>query len=82
MKKLLKQVREVVRKANLPVVRKGPNGLVVPPKFTQEELNLMVKLLERRALRQNGGKLGSNWRSLVWVFVVIDLKQFINNVYI
>ena len=65
MKKLLKQVREVVRKANLPVVRKGPNGLVAPPKFTQEELNLMVKLLERRALRQNGGKLGSNWRSLV-----------------
>ena len=63
MKKLLKQVREVVRKANLPVVRKG--GLVVPPKFTQEELNLMVKLLERRALRQNGGELGSNWRSLV-----------------
>ncbi len=63
MKKLLKQVREVVRKANLPVVRKG--GLVVPPKFTQEELNLIVKLLERRALRQNGGKLGSNWRSLV-----------------
>ena len=46
MKKLLKQVREVVRKANLPVVRKG--GLVVPPKFTQEELNLIVKLLERR----------------------------------
>ena len=47
------------------MVRKGPNGLVAPPKFTQEELNLMVKLLERRALRQNGGKLGSNWRSLV-----------------
>ena len=65
LKKLLKQVREVVRKANLPVVRKGPNGLVAPPNFTQEELNLMVKLLERRALRQNGGKLGSNWRSLV-----------------
>ena len=65
MKKLLKQVREVVRKANLPVVRGGPNGLVVPPKFTQEELNLIVKLLERRALRQNGGELGSNWRSLV-----------------
>ena len=55
MKKLLKQVREVVRKANLPVVRKGPNGLVVPPKFTQEELNLMVELLKRRALRENGG---------------------------
>ena len=65
MKKLLKQVREVVRKANLPVVRGGPNGLVAPPKFTQEELNLIVKLLERRALRHNGGKLGSNWRSLV-----------------
>ena len=65
MKKLLKQVREVVRKANLPVVRKGPKGLIASPKFTQEELNLMVKLLERRALRENGGKLGSNWRSLV-----------------
>ena len=65
MKKLLKQVREVVRKANLPVVRKGPNGLVAPPKFTQEELNLIVKLLERRALRENGCELGSNWRSLV-----------------
>ena len=82
MKKLLKQVREVVRKANLPVVRKGPNGLVVPPKFTQEELNLMVELLKRRALRENGGKLGTNWRSLVCVFVVIVLKQLINNVYI
>ena len=64
MKKLLKQVREVVRNKTY----RGswaPNGLVVPPKFTQEELNLIVKLLERRALRQNGGELGSNWRSLV-----------------
>ena len=65
MKKLLKQVRELKRKVNLPVVRKGPNGLVVPPKFTQEELNLMVEMLRRRASRENGGKLGSNWRSLV-----------------
>ena len=65
MNKLLKQVREVLRKANLPVVRNGPNGLVVPPNFSQEELNLMVELLRRRALRENGGKLGSNWRSLV-----------------
>ena len=65
MNKLLKQVREVLRKANLPVVRKGPNGLVVPPKFSQEELNLVVELLKRRALRENGGELGSNWRSQV-----------------
>ena len=65
MKKLLKQVRELKRKVNLPVVRKGPKGLVVPPKFTQEELNLMVEMLRRRASRENGGKLGSNWRRLV-----------------
>ena len=50
-KTLLNEVREVKRKMSLPVVRKGSRGELVPPKFTERETTLMMKMLNRRSER-------------------------------
>jgi len=49
--KLLKEVREIKRKMSLPLVRKGPRGEVVPPKFSEREGELMIEMLTRRSKR-------------------------------
>ena len=51
MKKLIKEVREIKRKMSLPLVRKGPRGMIVRPKFTERETNLMIEMLTRRSKR-------------------------------
>tara|TARA_R110000823_G_scaffold300101_1_gene420848 strand:+ start:190 stop:495 length:306 start_codon:yes stop_codon:yes gene_type:complete len=49
--KLINEVREIKRKTSLPLVRKGPRGELVPPKFTERETNLMIEMLTRRSKR-------------------------------
>ena len=49
--KLINEVREIKRKTSLPLVRKGPRGELVPPKFTERETNLMIEMLTRRSER-------------------------------
>ena len=51
MRKLIKEVRELKRKMSLPTVRKGPRGMIVPPKFTEREKELMIEMLTRRSKR-------------------------------
>ena len=51
MKKLMKEVREIKRKMSLPIVRKGSRGMIVRPKFTERETNLMIEMLTRRSKR-------------------------------
>ena len=51
MRKLFKEVRELKRKMSLPTVRKGPRGMIVPPKFTEREKELMIEMLHRRSKR-------------------------------
>ncbi len=36
---------------SLPTVRKGPRGMIVPPKFTEREKELMIEMLTRRSKR-------------------------------
>ena len=68
MRKLIKEVRELKRKMSLPTVRKGPRGMIVPPKFTESEKELMIEMLTRRSKRHptHGGhifapmKMGKN----------------------
>ena len=50
-KTLLNEVREVKRKMSLPLVRKGPRGELVPPKFTERENELLLEMLTRRSKR-------------------------------
>ena len=53
---------------SLPTVRKGPRGMIVPPKFTEREKELMIEMLTRRSKRHptHGGhifapmKMGKN----------------------
>tara|TARA_B100000287_G_scaffold348151_1_gene336324 strand:+ start:524 stop:835 length:312 start_codon:yes stop_codon:yes gene_type:complete len=51
MKKLIKEVREIKRKVSLPIVRKGPRGMIVPPKFSEREKMLLIEMLNRRSKR-------------------------------
>jgi hypothetical protein len=51
MRKLIKEVREIKRKSSLPLVRKGPRGELVPPKFSEREKELMIEMLTRRSKR-------------------------------
>ena len=51
MRKLIKEVRELKRKMSLPTVRKGPRGMIVPPKFSEREKELMIEMLTRRSKR-------------------------------
>ncbi len=51
MRKLIKEVRELKRKMSLPTVRKGPRGMIVPPKFSEREKELMIEMLVRRSKR-------------------------------
>ena len=51
MKKLMKEVREIKRKMSLPIVRKGSRGMIVRPKFTERETNLMIEMLTGRSKR-------------------------------
>jgi len=50
-KKLINEVREIKRKMSLPLVRKGPRGMIVRPKFTEREKELMIEMLTRRSKR-------------------------------
>ena len=50
-KKLINEVREIKRKMSLPLVRKGPRGELVPPKFSEREKELMIEMLTRRSKR-------------------------------
>ena len=50
-KKLINEVREIKRKMSLPTVRKGPRGMIVPPKFSEREKELMIEMLTRRSKR-------------------------------
>ena len=61
MRKLFKEVREIKRKMSLPLVRKGPRGELVPPKFTERENKLMIEMLTRRSKRHpiGGGHISS-----------------------
>ena len=59
-KKLINEVRELKRKMSLPTVRKGPRGMIVRPKFTEREKELMIEMLTRRSRRENGGKMGES----------------------
>ncbi len=36
---------------SLPTVRKGPRGMIVPPKFSEREKELMIEMLTRRSKR-------------------------------
>jgi hypothetical protein len=51
MRNLFKEIREIKRKMSLPTVRKGPRGMIVPPKFTEREKELMIEMLTRRSKR-------------------------------
>ena len=61
MRKLFKEVREIKRKMSLPLVRKGPRGELVPPKFSERENKLMIEMLTRRSKRHPtpGGHISS-----------------------
>ena len=50
-KKLINEVREIKRKMSLPLVRKGPRGMIVRPKFSEREKELMIEMLHRRSKR-------------------------------
>tara|TARA_R110002051_G_scaffold277002_1_gene338368 strand:+ start:200 stop:412 length:213 start_codon:yes stop_codon:yes gene_type:complete len=50
-KKLINEVREIKRKMSLPLVRKGPRGELVPPKFSERENELLLEMLTRRSKR-------------------------------
>ena len=51
MKKLFKEVREIKRKMSLPLVRKGSRGMLISPKFSEREKELMIEMLHRRSKR-------------------------------
>ena len=50
-KKLLNEVREIKRKMSLPLVRKGSRGMIVRPKFSERENELLIEMLHRRSKR-------------------------------
>ena len=54
-KKLINEVREIKRKMSLPLVRKGPRGELVPPKFSKRENELLVEMVTRRSKRHPVG---------------------------
>ena len=58
-KKLINEVREIKRKMSLPVVRKGHRGMIVPPKFSERENELLLEMLIRRSKRHptSGGHI-------------------------
>ena len=51
MRKLIKEVRELKRKMSLPLNRKGSRGMIVRPKFSEREKELMIEMLTRRSKR-------------------------------
>ena len=51
MTTLIKEVREIKRKMALKEEREGPRGMIVPPKFTEREKELMIEMLTRRSKR-------------------------------
>ena len=60
-KKLINEVREIKRKMSLPIVRKGPRGMIVPPKFSERENELLLEMLIRRSKRHptSGGHISA-----------------------
>ena len=44
----MKEIRELKRKMSLPTVREGTRGMIVRPKFTEREKELMIEMLTRR----------------------------------
>ena len=54
-KKLINEVREIKRKMSLPLVRKGPRGELVPPKFSKRENELLLEMVTRRSKRHPVG---------------------------
>ena len=47
----MKEVRELKRKMSLPLKRKGSRGMLVSPKFSEREKELMIEMLVRRSKR-------------------------------
>ena len=47
----MKEIREIKRKMSLPLKRKGPRGMIVRPKFSEREKELMIEMLHRRSKR-------------------------------
>ena len=60
-KKLINEVREIKRKMSLPIVRKCPRGMIVPPKFSERENELLLEMLIRRSKRHptSGGHISA-----------------------
>ena len=50
-KKLINEVREIKRKMSLPLKREGSRGMIVRPKFSEREKELMIEMLTRRSKR-------------------------------
>ena len=50
-KKLINEVREIKRKMSLPLKREGSRGMIVRPKFSERETELMIEMLTRRSKR-------------------------------
>ena len=51
MRKLIKEVREIKRKMSLHLKRVGSRGMIVRPKFSEREKELMIEMLVRRSKR-------------------------------
>ena len=51
MRKLIKEVRELKRKMYLHLKRVGSRGMIVRPKFSEREKELMIEMLTRRSKR-------------------------------
>jgi len=61
MKKLMKEIREIKRKMSLPLKREGSRGMLISPKFSEREKELMIEMLIRRSKRHPtpGGHISS-----------------------
>jgi|TARA_R100001530_G_scaffold130282_1_gene101108 hypothetical protein len=66
MKPLTKQeIKELERKMNIPRVRKGPQGAVVPPDFTEREEHHIVFVMLEEVRRENGnGGIKKHWNKM------------------
>ncbi len=51
MRKLIKEVRKIKRKMSLPLKREGSRRMIVRPKFSEREKELMIEMLTRRSKR-------------------------------
>ena len=50
-KMLINEIREIKRKMSLPLKREGSRGMIVRPKFSERETELMIEMLTRRSKR-------------------------------